>query len=116
MHYELIEATTRVMKAQPGRYLALQLCRCLHLSATDLRDKIFSLLGIIKFTYGSITADYTKPVEEFFTEAMIMMLRQHELMIYAFAPLQPLRNTRDSIVQHPCLLGCPTFRLRTPLL
>ncbi|KAH7079908.1 heterokaryon incompatibility protein-domain-containing protein [Paraphoma chrysanthemicola] len=88
-HGALTEAMAKVTQAKTDVHFASQLCRTVHLSASDPRDKVFSILGISGFSGERIMPDYTKSVQRVFSEAMAVMLQDEKLEIYCYAPLQP---------------------------
>jgi hypothetical protein len=94
-HPDILEAVTRVTRAPCDEHFSSQICRTVHLSATNPRDKIFSLLGISGFSTKSIEPDYTKSLQTVFQEAMAALLRDGKLGIYYYAPLHPLRGGND---------------------
>ena len=100
-----MEAAGRVGKAPLGRSFSHHLCHNLHLSATDPRDKIFSLLGMCKFSGVNIVPDYSKSVCMIFSEAMAHLMQECNFLIYLCAPLQPL--VKDSSL--PKLTGSPSW-------
>ncbi|KAH6622246.1 heterokaryon incompatibility protein-domain-containing protein [Boeremia exigua] len=82
IHSKFCEMASRVRRASTKSSFSSQLCRTLHLSATDPRDKIFSLLGISRTVDMRITTG--------------MLLRQNDLLIYQYAPLHALREDPHS--------------------
>ncbi|KAH7086212.1 heterokaryon incompatibility protein-domain-containing protein [Paraphoma chrysanthemicola] len=91
-HGAVTEAVARVTRAQTDIHFASQLCRTVHLSASNPRDKVFSILGISGFSGDRIVPDYAKSIERVFSEAVAAMLRDEKLAIYYYAPLQPTRR------------------------
>jgi hypothetical protein len=92
-HPELVERAARVARASCNRHCVYQLCRTLHLSATDARDKVFSILGVSLFAGAEIKPDYTKAVQRVFLEAAATVLKQERLDLYFNAPLNSLRES-----------------------
>ncbi|KAF2820717.1 hypothetical protein CC86DRAFT_397899 [Ophiobolus disseminans] len=89
---ELVDATIRVAKINCPRHFPAQLCRTLHLSATDPRDKVFSIVGISEFLGTAIKPDYTKSVQRVFSEAMCSVIQHEYVAIYLYAPLHSLQG------------------------
>jgi hypothetical protein len=89
---EFAEAAARVVKFEREAHFSSQLCRTVHLSATDPRDKVFSILGISRFSSKPIMPDYTKSAQRVFSEAASAVLSMKKLDIYFHAPLHPLRD------------------------
>lgn len=92
--------------------LTLQVHRTASSRATDPKDKVFGLLGICAFAPGQtvVVPDYTKSIQEVFTEATISMLQEGDNLPYSLLPLLPPRNPkRDSLYQ--ALPGLPSWVL-----
>ena len=94
-HPRFTKAACRVKKISCDDHFDLQLWRTLHLSSTDPRDKVYSILGISGFSGMRIRPDYTKPVHMVFSEAAASLLREGKLSFYLYAPLHPSREGHD---------------------
>ncbi|KAF2033013.1 hypothetical protein EK21DRAFT_109465 [Setomelanomma holmii] len=91
-HLAIVEAASRVIRAQSNDHFAAQLCRAVGLSATDPRDKVYSILGISGFSGKGILPDYTASTTTVFSQAVAAVLQDQKLAIYYFAPLQLRRE------------------------
>jgi hypothetical protein len=100
-------ALARVSKATSERPFNSQLYRTLHLTASDPRDKIYSILGISTFSGPPIRPDYSKSVQMVFAEAVVTLLHEAQWDIYMHAPLQPLRLWLE--IEHDVLPGLPSW-------
>jgi hypothetical protein len=91
----LAEKAASIRRARRDLDFSSQLCRTLSLSATDPRDKLFSILGISRPSgAGLIIPDYTKSIRNVLIEATSAMLKDAKFAIYYYAPLQPLQDER----------------------
>ncbi|KAH6491790.1 hypothetical protein HBI55_141090 [Parastagonospora nodorum] len=91
---ELAEAAARVVKVSCNTPFSSQLCRTVHLSATDPRDKVFSIIGISDPSSTDIKPDYTMSCQGVFAAAAAAVLREGKFAIYFHAPLHPLRQSQ----------------------
>jgi hypothetical protein len=66
----------------PSVPFSQQFFRTRYLRSTDLRDKVFGLLGVSSFTKDTIEPDYTKTIEMVAAEATSMIMR-NDLATYA---------------------------------
>lgn len=67
------------------------------LCSTDPRDKVFGILGLssesaLERMTGSVVADYSKPVQQVFSETMAKILHEDTLRAISTWPLQPLKS------------------------
>ncbi|KAF1957543.1 HET-domain-containing protein [Byssothecium circinans] len=79
-------------RSSHGSTLADQLDATADRSASDLRDKVFGLLGITLFVSSPIRADYSKSVQEVFSEASAVLIRDSFLCTYSHRPLYLQRD------------------------
>lgn len=108
---DLVKAAALVTKASRDGLFTEQFFLTSHLSATDLRDKVFGILAISIFRDKAILPDYTKPVDKVFSEAAAVLLQQDAVALYIQAPLYPLHEdpTMLSIPDLPSWV--PDFRI-----
>jgi hypothetical protein len=87
----LVNVARRVARITCGDHFDVQFHRTLHLSATDPRDKIYSILGISNFQGSPITPEYSLPISKVFSMAAASLLREDRLTLYFSLALQPAR-------------------------
>jgi hypothetical protein len=75
------------------RNLYYLLCMSRHAIATDARDKIYGLLGISKANSDRpMMPDYTKSVQQVFTEATVIFVLEHSARPYLDFPFDHINN------------------------
>jgi hypothetical protein len=80
-----------------------------YFAATDARDKVYGILGLVTSfddTFG-IIPDYTKSVQEVFTDAISLQVQADPARLYNHLPLHALRN--DAVTKCPTLNGLPSW-------
>lgn len=88
-----------------------QLHCTLHLSTTDPRDKIYSILRISAFDTSRINPDYNKSSGRVYAEALSRLLSQGIISTYLHAPLHPPKGSYflDELPDLPSWV--PDFRM-----
>ncbi|KAJ8111987.1 hypothetical protein OPT61_g5545 [Boeremia exigua] len=74
---ECVEQLDDMRKAGPHADFTEQLLRTKYLQASDVRDKVFGLLGMSTFKRWEIVPDYTKSYEEVVAMTAAVMMREN---------------------------------------
>lgn len=93
-----IAAAARVSRATRESHFVSQLCRTLHLTASDPRDKVYGILGISTFSGLPIRPNYAKSVQTVFAEAAASLLNEGQWSVYMHIPLQPWQAMKYDVL------------------
>jgi hypothetical protein len=92
-----------------SRYPAFCLRHSGHFHATDPRDKVYGILGLLTghLETLSVYPDYTKSVEEVFIDATTQMVRTNPVALYVGLPLRALPE--HQVAEYSVLTGLPSW-------